>query len=255
METIQKMQKDETDFSNKKVMPDWPKGRSASNKVYYQVIEYIKQLVRDEKIKFGGKIPSERELMETLGLGRNSVREALRMLEHMGLIESHHGKGNYLVNHMGQSLSSVFSVLLFTKESNYLEVSQLRRAIEVQAFAQAADRIGEEERKAFSDIICCMEQGDYSARVQADHDFHQLLIKCSGNHLLELLMRALSEVCREEILLILEDAVAELLNRWLVLHQTIYQCLMDGDKVRGVDAVLEHYRWIDAELEKRAGEL
>ena len=43
-------------------------------KAYYQVIDYIKHLVKEDKVRFGGKIPSERELMETLGLGRNSIR-------------------------------------------------------------------------------------------------------------------------------------------------------------------------------------
>lgn len=226
---------------------------SQQSKAYYQVIDYIKQLVKEEKIHFGGKIPSEREMMETLGLGRNSIREALRMMEHMGLIESCHGKGNFLVNHMGQSLNSVFSMLLFTKESNYMEVSQLRRAMEIQAFTQAADRIGEHEKAVFADIMRQMEEGDHSAKVQADHDFHQMLFGCSGNHLLALLMQALSEVCREEIQLILENVTAEHMERWLILHQTIYHCLINGDKVNGVKAVVEHYEWIDEELGKRVG--
>ena len=218
------------------------------DKAYYQVIDYIKQLVKEDKVRFGGKIPSERELMDTLGLGRNSIREALRTLENLGIIESCHGKGNYLVNHMGESLTSVFSMMIFMKESNYLEVNQLRRAIEVQAFAQAVDRISEEEKNRFTETVSRMENGDHPARVQADQDFHQLLIQCSGNHLLEILMQALSEVCREEILIVLEDAAEEYVEQWRRLHRKIYQCLMDGDKEKGVDAIMEHYRWIDHEL-------
>ena len=49
-----------------------------NEKVYFLVIEYIKELVKKGDVKFGGKIPSERELMSTLGLSRNSIREALR---------------------------------------------------------------------------------------------------------------------------------------------------------------------------------
>ena len=214
-------------------------------KAYYQVIDYIKQLVKENKVEFGGKIPSERELMETLGLGRNSIREALRTLEHMGVIESCHGKGNFLVDHMGESLSSVFSMLIFMKESNFQEVNQLRKAIEVQAVVQAVDRISEAEEKQFTDIIDRMEHGNHSIRVQADQDFHHLLIHCAGNHLLEVLMEALSEVCREEILMVLDDAAEEYVIQWLKLHQKIYRCLMDKNKEQGIDAVLEHYRWSD----------
>ena len=90
-------------------------------KAYVTVIAYIKQLVQDGQLAFGGKLPSEREMMATLGLGRNSIREALRTLENMGLISCVHGKGNFLVNQIGESFSSVFSMLLFLKQSNFDE--------------------------------------------------------------------------------------------------------------------------------------
>ena len=53
-------------------------------KVYFLVIEHIKSLVQQGTLSFGGKLPSERQLMTTLGLSRNSIREALRSLENMG---------------------------------------------------------------------------------------------------------------------------------------------------------------------------
>lgn len=222
--------------------------KTKPDKTYYQVIAYIMEMIKEGKLSFHSKLPSERELMETLGMGRNSVREALRTLENIGLVESCHGKGNFLVNHMGESLSSVFSVLLFTGESNYLEVSQLRRAIEVQAFAQAADRITEDDRNRFAGIILKMDMGTHEERVQADEDFHQLLIECSGNHLLVLLMDALSHVCREEILMILENQAVDHVEQWRTLHRRIFDYLMIGDKEHGVDALLDHYRWGDSLL-------
>ena len=228
------------------------KQKTKPDKTYYQVIAYIMEMIKEGKLSFYSKLPSERELMETLGMGRNSVREALRTLENIGLVESCHGKGNFLVNHMGESLSSVFSVLLFTGESNYLEVSQLRRAIEVQAFAQAADRITEDDRNRFAGIILKMDTGTHEERVQADEDFHQLLIQCSGNHLLVLLMDALSYVCREEILMILENQAVEHVEQWKTLHRRIFDYLMIGDKEQGVDALLDHYRWGDSLLGEKS---
>ena len=82
---------------------------SQTEKVYFTVIEYIQTLVRNGHLTIGDKLPSERQLMETLGLSRNSIREALRSLENIGIIESRHGQGNYLVNHAGKSLGSMFS--------------------------------------------------------------------------------------------------------------------------------------------------
>ena len=83
---------------------------SENEKVYHQVIEHITNLAATKEISFGSKIPSERELMATLGFSRNSIREALRTMENMGIIESRQGQGNFLVNHIGESLSSVLDV-------------------------------------------------------------------------------------------------------------------------------------------------
>ena len=69
-----------------------------NEKTYERVIEYLKQQIQEGKLSCGSKIPSERELAASLNLGRNSVREALRTMEHTGMLESRQGKGNFLVN-------------------------------------------------------------------------------------------------------------------------------------------------------------
>ena len=127
--------------------------QATSPKAYDQVLEYLKTLIKNKEISYGGKIPSERELMETLGISRNSVREALRILEHTGVLESRHGKGNFLVNRMGESLSSVFSMLVLMEESNYREVNQLRSILEKQAYVQACALITAEGKEKAGEII------------------------------------------------------------------------------------------------------
>ena len=66
-----------------------------NEKTYERVIEYLKQQIQEGKLSCGSKIPSERELAASLNLGRNSVREALRTMEHTGMLESRQGKGNF----------------------------------------------------------------------------------------------------------------------------------------------------------------
>lgn len=138
---------------------DKEKIQVSSPKAYDQVLEYLKTLIKNKEISYGGKIPSERELMETLGISRNSVREALRILEHTGVLESRHGKGNFLVNRMGESLSSVFSMLVLMEESNYREVNQLRSILEKQAYVQACALITA-EGTTFSAYITERERAD-----------------------------------------------------------------------------------------------
>ncbi|MFI8922735.1 FadR/GntR family transcriptional regulator [Lysinibacillus fusiformis] len=60
--------------------------------------QQLRQLIKIEKIQAGEKLPSERVLSERLGVGRSSVREALRSLELLGLIETRHGEGTFLAS-------------------------------------------------------------------------------------------------------------------------------------------------------------
>ncbi|NLM13975.1 MAG: FadR family transcriptional regulator, partial [Epulopiscium sp.] len=86
--------------------------KKASKKSYTKVIDYIKKQIRQGKLSIGEKLPAERELSEILGVSRNSVREAIRSLEIMGVISSQHGAGNYLTgnfeNNLVESISMMF---------------------------------------------------------------------------------------------------------------------------------------------------
>src|SRR5699024_2436186 len=151
----------------------------------------IKQLAKEGKVSFGGRIPSERELMNTLGLSRNSIREALRSMENMGLIESRQGQGNFLVNHMGRSLNSVFSMLLFMGESDYVEISQLRRFIEIGAYLLAVKKAEEEDISRLEEIWKGIEECSGEEKVRRDKQFHDEIIRISGNRLLGILNESL----------------------------------------------------------------
>ena len=221
-----------------------------NEKIYFLVIDYIKELVKKGEVKFGGKIPSERELMSTLGMSRNSIREALRTLENMGLLECRQGQGNFLVNHVGQSLSSLFSVLLFTKESNYVEISQLRRFIEIGAFLLSAKNPDQEERKGLKEILDKIDQCQIKERVKLDKQFHDYLIRISGNHLLVLLNEALSELFETMISNYTRHITQNNWDRLLECHRRVYDCLIKNDVQEGVKAIREHYNIIDEDLIK-----
>ena len=91
-------------------------------KAYDQVIEVIKDKIKKGKIKKGDKLPSEREMAESLGLSRASVREALRALEVIGLIESIQGAGNYIRTNFDNSLIEPLSLMFMLQESSVKEM-------------------------------------------------------------------------------------------------------------------------------------
>ena len=221
-----------------------------NQKVYFVVIEYIKELVKEGKVEFGGRLPSERELMATLGMSRNSIREALRTLENMGLIESRQGQGNFLVNHMGKSLSSVFSMLLFTRESDYIEISQLRRFIEIGAFLLAARNASEQDKEILRDILEQIDAASGQERVALDKQLHDELIRISGNHLLSILNEALSGMFETVIYDLALNIAPQDWDRLNDCHKRVYQCLLDSDVQGGMKSIRDHYNIIDQDIER-----
>ena len=207
--------------------------QATSPKAYDQVLEYLKTLIKNKDISYGGKIPAERELMETLRISRNSVREALRILEHTGVLES---------------LSSVFSMLVLMEESNYREVNQLRSVLEKQAYVQACALISEEGKEKAGAIINRMENGDLEERMRSDHELHHLVFEYSQNRLLILLMDALSEIIRSEGEVVLRQAASIDTEEWIALHKNIAICLIEGNIQEGLLALEEHYEWLERDI-------
>lgn len=227
-----------------------PEPAGENQKVYFVVIEYIKEMVKEGKVEFGGRLPSERELMATLGMSRNSIREALRTLENMGLIESRQGQGNFLVNHMGKSLSSVFSMLLFTRESDYIEISQLRRFIEIGAFLLAARNASEQDKEILRDILEQIDAASGQERAALDKQFHDELIRISGNHLLSILNEALSGMFETVIYDLALNIAPQDWDRLNDCHKRVYQCLLDSDVQGGMKSIRDHYNIIDQDIER-----
>lgn len=226
------------------------KRKEEHEKVYFTVIEYIKQLAKEGKVSFGGRIPSERELMNTLGLSRNSIREALRSMENMGLIESRQGQGNFLVNHMGRSLNSVFSMLLFMGESDYVEISQLRRFIEIGAYLLAVKKAEEEDISRLEEIWQGIEECSGEEKVRRDKQFHDEIIRISGNRLLGILNESLGDLFETFIEELALHIASKDWNALCMCHEKVSECLRDRDVQGGMKAIREHYNIVDADLEE-----
>ena len=219
-----------------------------TGKVYLLVIEHIKTLIQTGKISFGGKLPSGRQLMTTLNLSRNSIREALRSLENMGIIESRHGQGNFLVNHMGKSLGSIFSLLLFMNQCSDLEIAQLRRGIEIGAYLLAVKQSEEKEIQTLAHSLHQLECASMENCTKLDKNFHDTLIEISGNRLLKLLNETLSQLFENTIQQLLADISPEEWQTLLTYHTQIYQCLAERKETAGTEAIVKHYDFIDQAL-------
>ena len=157
-----------------------------------QVIDQLRDAVRQGEWPVGNRIPPEPELATTLGVGRNTVREAVRALSHSGLLEVRQGDGTYV-----RATSEVSGAIRRLCGSELREVLQVRRMLEVEAARLAATDRTEEELAGLRALHSQRDKAQAESRfadfVQTDADFHMAVVACAHNTLLTELYRGLTE--------------------------------------------------------------
>ncbi|MBB5920586.1 DNA-binding FadR family transcriptional regulator [Actinoalloteichus hoggarensis] len=148
-----------------------------------QVIEQLRLLVTSGEWPVGSRIPAEPELVDALGVGRNTVREAVRALAHAGLLEVRQGDGTFV-----RATSELSGAVRRLCSSELRDVLETRRALEVQAARLAALRRTDEELAALADTLRRRDEAltarDWDSMVRVDTDFHAQLVACSHNPVL-----------------------------------------------------------------------
>ncbi|MCI8688815.1 MAG: FadR family transcriptional regulator [Oscillibacter sp.] len=102
-------------------------------RAYVKVIDYIKQEIRVGNLRIGARLPPERALAERLNVSRNSVREALRILEIMGTTTSTQGAGHFIAANFESTLVETMSIMFLLKELSFQQVSPRRGNLVHQA--------------------------------------------------------------------------------------------------------------------------
>lgn len=147
------------------------------------VVTRMEQLIRSGAWPVGERIPAEPELVRSFGVGRNTIREAVRALEHAGLLAPRRGDGTYV-----HSDNPFAAVLARTEGGELFDLLQVRRALESEAAASAAQRASVSDKKRIRRLLDKAEvafaAGDLEPYDQADIDFHAGVVAGCGNALL-----------------------------------------------------------------------
>jgi DNA-binding transcriptional regulator YhcF (GntR family) len=99
-------------------------------KVYLETFEKIREIIQERNLQPGDRLPSERELTDLLHVGRSSVREALRAMELLGLIETRRGEGTFIVDFRKHQLVELLSSFVFQRENADYDILEVKRIIE-----------------------------------------------------------------------------------------------------------------------------
>lgn len=161
-----------------------------------QIIEYLKQNIEKGIWQEGEKIPSENQLTKELGVSRASVRTAIQHLAGLGILESVHGKGTYLMNADVKNWKSDSDVITLKDCQDIAKVLEFRQILEPQACLLAVKRADEKLVPALEKYLKQMKKnlGNQEQFVHADLKFHEAICKAADN---PLLLKSLSRVFRE----------------------------------------------------------
>jgi GntR family transcriptional repressor for pyruvate dehydrogenase complex len=147
-----------------------------NTKVYLEVVNHLRKMIANDGLKTGDKIPSERELSERLNFGRSSVREALRALELVGLIETRRGEGTFIRDFRGHQLVELLSTFILQDEKAKRDITETKNYIEMDCLRLALHRIDNQK------IVNLQEWVKIADNFTDDEFFYQM-IKNSENYL------------------------------------------------------------------------
>jgi GntR family transcriptional regulator, transcriptional repressor for pyruvate dehydrogenase complex len=174
-----------------------PLGRSSA--VPSQAIEMIKQMIISGELKAGQRLPAERDLATLLGVSRPSLREAIRALTALNIVDSRHGDGTFVSSLDPELLSKPVDFLLQVNNESLTALFEARRALESAIAALAAERATALE---LAELEAFVKHGrsiidDVDAFIQHDIDFHARLRRIARSPILASLLSSVDALSAE----------------------------------------------------------
>jgi len=154
------------------------------------VVNQLIQLINENKLKVGDRLPSERDLSETFGISRGVLRESIRALEIAGIIDAKSGSGNYIKSNANIT-KEIEALNILEEEDNPLDIIMVRKNLEPLAVKMAVRNAEKDDIKRLQKILSQMkknkEQGIIDNKI--DGQFHIAITKASKNRTLLDIMR------------------------------------------------------------------
>ncbi len=215
-----------------------------NSRIHEQVVEQIKELIFQRSIKKGDKLPTERALAEQLGVSRTSVREALRALEVIGLIESRQGAGNYIKSDFQGGLFQPLSTMFILNEGKTRDIMEFREMLEIQMVTLAAERAEDHDIKELQEILKELKASEEEWKsTWLDKQFHYNIAKASDNILIINILQVLSQLI-DEFIKDARKSIFEAEHTWsnlIIHHERILEAIENKDVDGAYKAMKGHF--------------
>lgn len=158
---------------------------SKNDKVSQKIIEYIQDLILEDKLKTGDKLPSERQLGEQFQIGRPAIREALSALEVIGLVEMRHGQGNFVANNTASNYLKALSISFKLDNGSNSDIMELRTLVEPFTAKVAAQKADSSQVARLYELHQAMIAAETPLeKSECDQTLHLEIAKISENKLI-----------------------------------------------------------------------
>jgi len=223
-----------------------------TKKVYIKIVEQIRDLIKEGKLKPGDKLPPEQVLAEEFGTSRPSVREALSALEILGITESRGGKGNFIKDTIRSPLYEQ-EVMELEEEESPFELLEARKAVETEIADLAAKKATLEDIDAIDDSLNKMEKAmnNIPQLMELDREFHMNIARAAHNNLLFSMMAYLSNLLKEKLWVNMKEKTWNLPGypqKYLKDHTEIFNAIKNKDSKNARRKVNHHLAGVKKNL-------
>ena len=230
------------------------KKRLHKDSVVNQVVKQITDSIIAGDLKPGDKLPTEPELCENFGIGRNSVREAIKILEAYGVVYIKRAEGTFVNDSYNHKMLDPMLYGILLDKNLRINIIQVRKVLDTGMLYQIISMITDEKmdkiQQEFESLKTVVLGEGVAAKqvLQADVDFHRALVESTGNPILcnmhEYVDRITTPSREKTVELVLEKNQAE---KFILLHQKIINLLLEKN-YQNIESVLaEHYQfWVES---------
>ena len=234
--------------------PEAPQGRSYHGKSEpkrasdpSKVITMLRAFIEDGGFTVGMMLPPERVLAERFGVGRPAIREGIKALTILDVIESRRGDGTYIKSLEGLQADWPSKVELRSSNFNLLDLLEVRKMIEPVAARLAAVRASEADLRRIESECSAIEQSEnWESMAQHDLALHSAILEAAGNPVLTELNHALARLQRKSR----EVTGASAPNRSAMIahHRHIVDAIVRGEGETAQATMLEHLHHVGLDL-------
>lgn len=192
-----------------------------------EVVARLQHQISTGQFKVGQRLPTEPELMKAYGVGRSTIREAIRILSNLGLLNVQQGIGTFVEN----QASTSEPIYQRFKRADIQDLDEIRKLLELKIAEKAAQKRTEEDirqiRKYLTERHVTAKEGQLEACVKADLNFHIAIAEASKNDILADLYRSVSIHIQKLFLHLYQDTAVFVKTQQL--HERLLTHIVDGE--------------------------